>query len=254
MSASKEFCPSDDYVVMTIDIDGSPLVEFPLGELFDSATSTLTNEYLKVMQDYAAQLVEDTTWLDKKLKSRLLCSRFGVFHRRDEDVNISLRKPALQRRITQTLQSHSGSHHPIEIPIFIRFLRPKVDLPPRRTGFPVTANCVYDIHNSNSHSSSTTSSATFLPVVVDKREQDLDGNASAPNSAFCSASQVLVETGGTSVPRNRHESHYNIVATPPRDDTTTFAELKLPDSICDSGDTDLLDGCGIAMGTLLLSQ
>lgn len=255
MSASKECCLSDDYVVMTIDIDGSPLVEFPLGELFDSATSTLTDEYLKVLQDYAAQLVEDTTWLDKKLKSRLLCSRFGVFHRRDEGVIISLRKPALQRRITQTLRSHSGSHHPIEIPIFIRFLRPKVDLPPRRTKFPVTANCVYGIHNPSSHSSSTTSSATFWSVVVDKGEQQgLDENAPASNSVFCSASPVLVETaGGASVIRNRHELHYNVLVATPRDGTATLAQLNLADSIgdpsfCDSGDTDLLDGCGIKMG------
>jgi hypothetical protein len=59
MVASREFYATDDNVVMTIDIEGSPLVEFPLGELFDSATSTLNDDYLMVLQDYGAQIVED---------------------------------------------------------------------------------------------------------------------------------------------------------------------------------------------------
>ena len=40
-----------------------------------------------------------------------------------------MRKPALQRRIAQILRSRNGSHHPIAVPVFVRFLCPEIDLP-----------------------------------------------------------------------------------------------------------------------------
>jgi hypothetical protein len=135
MSNAGEIQTPNDYVVITVDIDDCPLVEFPLSELYDVATSLVVEDYLNVLRDYVTQVLDDTTWLDKPSKMGLLRTDFGVFDRRDDGGIFSLRKPALQRLIAQTLRSRSGSHHPIEVPVFVRFLCPDVDLPrnPRST-------------------------------------------------------------------------------------------------------------------------
>ena len=139
MSDAGEIQYPNDRVLLTVDIEDCPLVEFPLGELFDFATSTIVDDYLEVLQDYVTQVIEDTTWLDKQCKSRLLSTEFGVFHRVDDGAIFSMRQPALQRRIAQTLRRRtSGSHHPMEIPIFIRLMLPETYLPPRRSEFPVS--------------------------------------------------------------------------------------------------------------------
>jgi hypothetical protein len=137
MMVSKEFHHSDDYVVITVDIEDCPLVEFPLTELFDIATSRIVDNYLQVVQDYVMQLLEDTTWLDMQSTSCLLRARFSIYHRRDKGELLTLRQPALQRLISQMLRYRNGIHscHPIEVPLFIRFLRPAITLP-RKTRFP----------------------------------------------------------------------------------------------------------------------
>jgi hypothetical protein len=141
MAAPRESYQAGNLVVITVDIEDCPLVEFPLTELFDITTLTVVENYLDVLRDYVTQVLEDTTWLDNQSTLRLLRARLGVYHRRNEDgLCISMRKPALQRRITQTLRGCDkigGVHRPvIEVPIFIRFLRPEVNLP-CKTSFPL---------------------------------------------------------------------------------------------------------------------
>jgi hypothetical protein len=122
MSAPGEFYHPDNYVVMAVDnIEDCPLVEFPLSALFDITTSTVVEDYLEVLHDHITQLLEDTTWLEEQSRLSLLCARFAVYHQRTYGELVSLRKPALQRLITQTLRNNSGVHDPIEVPVFIRF-------------------------------------------------------------------------------------------------------------------------------------
>jgi hypothetical protein len=143
-----------------MDIEDSPLVEFPLRELFDNATSTVVVDYLQLLHDYVTQAVEDTTWLDKQSKSHLLSTRFGVFYRTEDGVIVSMRQPALQRRITQILRSQCGSRHPIEIPIFISFLCSDVGHPPRRTRFPLASLRVLSVNTNKSAPPTTHKSFT----------------------------------------------------------------------------------------------
>ncbi|KAI2490784.1 hypothetical protein MHU86_23782 [Fragilaria crotonensis] len=138
MSDAGEIQYPNNRVLLTVDIEDCPLVEFPLCQLFDFATSTIVDDYLEVLQNYVTQVIEDTTWLDKQCMSRLLSTEFGVFHRVDDGSIYSSRQPALQRRIIRTLRSCGGSHRPLEIQLFIRFLLPDTHLPPCRTKFPVT--------------------------------------------------------------------------------------------------------------------
>ena len=129
MSDAGEIQTPNDYVVITVDVDDCPLVEFPLSELYDIATSLVVEDYLNVLRDYVTQVLDDTTWLDKPCKMGLLRTDFGVFDRRDDGGIFSLRKPALERLVAQILRSRSLSHHPIAVPVFVRFLCPEIDLP-----------------------------------------------------------------------------------------------------------------------------
>lgn len=136
MSASKEWYHLDDYIVITVDIEDCPVVEFPLIELFAIATTTVVDNYLDVVKGYVAQLLEDTTWLDTQSAKCLLCSRLCMYHRRNEGELLSLRQPALQRFITQKLRCRNGvNYDPIEVPLLIRFMNPDITLP-RKTRFP----------------------------------------------------------------------------------------------------------------------
>ena len=187
MSASREFSPTDDYVVLTMDIEDSPLVEFPLRELFDNATSTVVVDYLQVLHDYVAEAVEDTTWLDKQSKLHLLRTRLGVYYRKEDGVIVSMRQPALQRRITQTLRSHYGSRHPVEIPIFIRFLSPDVKHPPRRTRFPPTSPRVLSVETNKTNAPPTTLQY-FIPT---NDVRGLGSKTHVPAAVFCSLTPAL---------------------------------------------------------------
>ena len=137
MSASRECYHPDNYVVLTVDIEDCPMVEFPLSKLFDVATSTLVVNYLQLLHDYVGEIVEDTPSFDAESKLHLLRTQLGVFHRTEDGTIISMRQPALQRRITQTLRRHGGTDQPIIFPILIRFLCSDINLPPRRFRFPI---------------------------------------------------------------------------------------------------------------------
>jgi hypothetical protein len=62
---------SDDFIVMTANIDDCPCVKIPLTELFDVATFTLIDNYLEVFYQYVVELLEDTAWMDLQSFSRL---------------------------------------------------------------------------------------------------------------------------------------------------------------------------------------
>jgi hypothetical protein len=149
MMAPREFYHADDHVVITVDIEDCPLVEFPLVDLFDIVTSTVVDNYLEVVQDYVTQVLEDTTWLDKQTRLCLLRARLCVYHRRHEGELLTLRQPALQRSITQMLRCRNGTHcHPIEVPLFIRFKQLAITLP-CKTRFPTDMPPVHIVGRSN---------------------------------------------------------------------------------------------------------
>jgi hypothetical protein len=145
MSASTEFYHSDNYVAITIDIEDCPVVEFPLTELFDFATSTIVDNYLEVLQEYVTQILEDTTWLDKQSKLCLLRARFCIYQRKNDGTLYTLRQSAMQRLITQTLRCGNGIHRPIEVPLFVRLRSPEINVP-RKTRFPVAQAVFHTIH------------------------------------------------------------------------------------------------------------
>ena len=244
MSDAGEVQQPNDYVVITVDIDDSPLAEFPLRELFDIATSTVVEDYFHVLQDYVTQVLEDTTWLDTQCKLRLLRTEFGVFYRRADGGIFSMRKPALQRRFAQTLRSRRGRHHSMEIPLFIRFLLPDIDLPPRRSTFPVAIPSVYhaDI--------SPCPSPTTLQLPIPPNDVHVLGNNTLdPGAVFCSTTPVLADSFGACVVQTRHDlPHTN--ATAPHDATTLVpiipAQIFGPPCLSDCGVIDL-NGCDIAM-------
>jgi hypothetical protein len=212
MSDAWEIQYPNDRVLITVDIEDCPLVEFPLCELFDLATSTLVDDYLEALQTSVTQVIEDTTCLDKKCKSRLLSTNFGVFHRVDDGAIFSMRKPALQRRIAQTLRSRtSGSHHPVEIPIFIRFMLPDIYLPPRRSEFPAAIPRVHHTDISQC-SSPTTLQLSIPPSTV----HGLFSNPPAPGTT-----PDLADSCGASATQMRHALQYDASATVPHN-TTTF--------------------------------
>ena len=188
MSASTEFYHSDNYVTITIDIEDCPVVEFPLTELFDIASSTIVDNYLEVLQEYVTQILEDTTWLDKQSKLCLLRARFCVYQRKNDGTLYTLRQSALQRLITQTLRCDYGVHRPIEVPLFVRLRSPEINVP-RKTRFPVALAPFHTIHtgaadavfapglneSANNYAVDEESPAVdIIPYAVEKRTNDLE--------------------------------------------------------------------------------
>lgn len=246
MSDAGEIQYPNDRVLITVDIEDSPLVEFPLCELFDLATSTLVDDYLEALQTSVAQVIEDTTWLDKKCKSRLLSTDFGVFHRVDDEAIFSMRKPALQRRIAQNLRSRtSGSHHPVEIPIFIRFMLPEIYLPPRRSEFPASIPRVQHTDISQCSSPTTLQLSTPSGTV-----RSLGTNTPNPGDALCCTTPDLADSCGASLTPTLHDLQYDASTIVPHD-TTTFVPIIPaacfgPPHMSASG-VAALDACHLAM-------
>jgi hypothetical protein len=245
MSDAGEILDLNDRVFITVDIEDCPFVEFPLCELFDLATSTLIDDYLEVLQDYVTQVLEDTAWLDKQCKLRLCNTVFGVFDRRADGRIFSMRKPSLQRRIAQTLRRRRGSHHPMHIPLFICFLLPAINLPPRRSTFPVAIPSVYHADLSQAPSPTTLQ----LPIPLNDVLHDLGNSTHDPGAVFCSPSPVLADSCGALLVIQKPHDLPHANATAPHDDTTSKPIVPAPilDAPClsDCGVLDL-NGCDIA--------
>jgi hypothetical protein len=104
MSAPREFTHPDDFVILTADVADSPIAELRLSEIYNVETCTMNNDYLLVLQDYVALQMESTVGLCDRFKFRLLDSCFIPLHCRANGDIVSLRKPAMERLIRQTLQ------------------------------------------------------------------------------------------------------------------------------------------------------
>ena len=107
-----------------MDVADSPIVELRLSEIYDVETSTINDDYLLVLQDYVALQLNATFGLCDWLKLRLLGSRFIPLHCRENGDIVSLRKPAMERLIRQTLQSRLDVRSPVSVPILIQFKTP----------------------------------------------------------------------------------------------------------------------------------
>ncbi len=112
----------DDFVETTVDIEDCPLAELPLTEIFDVNNLTINDDYLATLRRYIEQQLEDTSWLDDRSTGPLFDARFSTFTRKANGGIVSLRKPALQRLIEQTLLNRETDRNPVSIPIFIRFM------------------------------------------------------------------------------------------------------------------------------------
>jgi hypothetical protein len=130
MSVSGEFMHlSDDFIVMTANIDDCPCVKIPLTELFDVATFTLIDNYLEVFYQYVVELLEDTAWMDLQSFSRLLRAGYNIYHPIDTGEILAMPKPALQRLFLQNLRRCNDYDEKFEVPLLINFLMPDSDLP-----------------------------------------------------------------------------------------------------------------------------
>jgi hypothetical protein len=245
MSDAGEIQYPNDRVLLTVNIEDCPLVEFPLCELFDLAISTLVDDYLEVLQDNVTQVLEDTTWLDKQCKLLLCNTAFGVFDRRADGRIFSMRKPALQRRIAQTLWSRRGSPHPMDIPLFICFLLPDIDLPPRRSTFPVAIPSDYHADLRQCPSPTTLQ----LPTPPHDVLHDLGNSTHDPGAVFYSTTPALADSCGARVIQTQHDLP-RATATAPPDDSTFVPIVPVPifgaSCLSDCGVIDL-HGCDIAM-------
>ena len=114
-----------------MDVADSPIVELRLSEIYDVETSTINDDYLLVLQDYVALQLRAALGLCDLFKFRLLGSRFIQLHCRENGDIVSLRKPALERLIQQTLQNRLDVASPVSVSILIQFKTPGFRIPQR---------------------------------------------------------------------------------------------------------------------------
>ena len=107
---------------MTVDIEDCPLAELPLTEIFNVENMKINDDYLMTLRGYIEQQLEDTSWLDDRSTSPLFDAGFSTFTRKANGDIVSLRKPAFQRLIEQTLRHRESNDNPVSIAIFVRFM------------------------------------------------------------------------------------------------------------------------------------
>lgn len=130
MSAPRELSNHpDDLVILTVDVAGAPKAELRLTEIYDVATSTLNDDYLLVFQSFIALQLESTHGLSELSRSRLLDARFCTLQMRANGDLISLRKPATERLIQQTLLNRLDISCPVSVFILIKFKTPGFCIP-----------------------------------------------------------------------------------------------------------------------------
>ena len=128
MADAEEIQYDNDCLVITIDIVDCPMAEIPLTEVFNVTTMSLLDNYHDVIRDTVLQQLEDTTWLSEDQVPTLTDPGFGMYHARDRNSVISLRKPALQRLIIQRLKDRQRPSNLVHIPVLILFLVREVDI------------------------------------------------------------------------------------------------------------------------------
>ena len=126
------------------------MAEIPLTEVFDVPKMSLLDTYHEVIRNSVLQQLQDTTWLPEDLLPSLIDPGFGMYHARDRNSIISLRKPALQRLIIQRLKDRSRPSSLVHVPVLIRFLIPDVDIP-KPPGSSVASGSVHESRSRHSH-------------------------------------------------------------------------------------------------------
>ena len=129
MSAPRELMHSDDTVILTVDVEDSPIAEMRLAEIYQ--TSTLNDDYLLIFKDYITLQLENTYGLGDQSRSRLLDARLCTLHCRANGDILSLRKLGLERLIRQSLQNRLDDCSPVTVSILIRFKVPGFYVSPR---------------------------------------------------------------------------------------------------------------------------
>ena len=101
---------------------------------------------------------------------------FGMYHARDRNSVIMLRKPALQRLINQRLKDRSRPSDIVHVPVLIRFLIPDSNIPK-----PPSSSAAY----SSARESRSRSSRRGPPSVIDTSEHvDNRGSPGGPPFVF----------------------------------------------------------------------
>jgi hypothetical protein len=158
MTDAEEIQYDNDCLVISIDIVDCPMAEIPLTEVFDVPNKTLVDNHHDVIRDSVRQQLEHTTWLSADLLPTLTDPGFGMYHARDRNSVIMLRKPALQRLIIQRLKDRSRPSDIVHVPVLIRFLLPDVDIPK-----PPSSSVASD----SVHESRSRRSCTDPPSIID---------------------------------------------------------------------------------------
>ncbi|KAI2501343.1 hypothetical protein MHU86_13141 [Fragilaria crotonensis] len=131
MSAPWELNNQDDSVILTVDVADSPIAELRLSEIYDVKTSSMNDDYIVVLHNYIALQLKTTVGLCDRSIIHLLGSRFIPLHCRANGDIVSLRKPAMERLIQQTLQSRLDTCSPVSVSILIQFKTPGFRIPRR---------------------------------------------------------------------------------------------------------------------------
>jgi hypothetical protein len=126
---------------MVVDIEDCPVADVPLTEIYDTENSVLIDDYLSVLKTYIVQQIGDTIWLDDQSTTPLFDAGFATFYRKADGAVQSLRKPALQRLIDQTIRNRPNVSAPVRVKILVRFQIPISKLP-RQTHSPPTVPSV----------------------------------------------------------------------------------------------------------------
>ncbi len=180
LMAPGRFYHPDDHVIMEVDIEDCPVADVPLTEIFDTANSLLINDYISVLKTYIVQQLEDTIWLDDQSTTPLFDAGFATFHRKTDGTVQSLRKPALQRLIDQSIRDRPNIANPIGVKLLIRFQIPISKLP-RQSHSPPTVPSVIGGQNEEDERSNRRESRAGL--------SELQSSAAPQESSTSSAEQ-----------------------------------------------------------------
>ena len=140
----------DDHIVMVVDIEDCPVADVPLTEIYDTGNTTLIDHYLSVLKRYVFQQIEDTIWLDDQSTTLLFDAGFALFHRNADGAVQSLRRPALQRLIDQTIRNCPNATDLVLVEILICYQIPILKLPRQSRSPPTIPSVVGGLNDDES--------------------------------------------------------------------------------------------------------
>lgn len=190
MSAPRELNHPDDFVILTVDVADSPIAEVRLSEIYNVETSTMNNDYLLIFQAYIDLQLENTHELSNQSRSRLLVSRFIPLHCRENGDLLSLRKPALERLIQQTIRSRVDAFNPISVSIRIQFKTPGWCIPKHAHGSPQSHPNILVLGGIRKIGSCTTTVTSRLSGEVKSTTSDSDGTCNLASMGNIATSVV----------------------------------------------------------------